>query len=261
VSTLVAQVNSEQADKKLDPYANSDKGYPTLPKKKPSKKHKDKTRCPKKCHGKGKGKGKGTGYVTSGPYPPTPTTFITTTTSTTSTTVTTSPTGDFTPPVSNEGSPPTSDVGSPAPSDVGSPAPSDGGSPPASDEGSPPAPSDEAAPPPTSDEGSPPETSPAPGPDASTSDTLAGLCPTVCNPFDPAANKCDITTSCATTGGNKYYCACRAGFRYDNVNEADFGLQFKVDGQPYVYGTMNKSCNTPCKDLTCSEVPVRKQCA
>jgi len=95
----------------------------------------------------------------------------------------------------------------------------------------------------------------------SNGETLAGLCPAVCNPFDPAANKCDGTTSCATTGGSKYYCACRAGYRYDGVNPADFGLQFKVDGQPYVYGAIEKPCNTLCKDQTCSEVPVRKQCA
>jgi hypothetical protein len=99
---------------------------------------------------------------------------------------------------------------------------------------------------------------PGTGPDAN---QLANLCPATCNPIDPAANKCDITTSCITTGRGKYYCACRAGYRFNNPNAADFGLQFKVEGQPYVYGATSQACSTLCEDQMCSEVPVRQQCA
>jgi hypothetical protein len=93
-----------------------------------------------------------------------------------------------------------------------------------------------------------------------TGDTLDSICPNVCNPFNPAENFCDITTGCATTGGSKYYCACRAGFRADNYNAKDFSKQFKVAGQPYVYLAVSTSCNTPCSDQTCSEVLERSQC-
>ena len=93
-----------------------------------------------------------------------------------------------------------------------------------------------------------------------TGDTLDTLCPNTCNPFNPAENFCDVTTGCATTGGSKYYCACRAGFRADNYNAKDFSKQFKIAGQPYVYLAVSTSCNTPCSDQTCSEVLERSQC-
>lgn len=93
-----------------------------------------------------------------------------------------------------------------------------------------------------------------------TGDTLDTVCPSTCNPFNPAENFCDVTTGCATTGGSKYYCACRAGFRADNYNAKDFSKQFKVAGQPYVYLAVSTSCNTPCSDQTCSEVLERSQC-
>jgi hypothetical protein len=95
---------------------------------------------------------------------------------------------------------------------------------------------------------------PGTGPDAN---QLANNCPATCNPMDPAANKCDITTSCITTGGGRYYCACPAGYRFTGPNPAEF----KVDGQPYVYGATSQACSTVCQDQTCSEVPVRQQCA
>ncbi|KAF3045879.1 hypothetical protein E8E12_003562 [Didymella heteroderae] len=93
-----------------------------------------------------------------------------------------------------------------------------------------------------------------------TGETLDTICPSTCNPFNPAENFCDITTGCATTGGSKYYCACRAGFRADGYNAKDFSKQFKVAGQPYVYLAVSTSCNTPCSDQTCSEVLERSQC-
>ncbi|KZM27955.1 hypothetical protein ST47_g917 [Ascochyta rabiei] len=93
-----------------------------------------------------------------------------------------------------------------------------------------------------------------------TGDSLDTLCPNVCNPFNPAENFCDITTGCTTTGGSKYYCACRAGFRADNYNAKDFSKQFRVAGQPYVYLSVSTSCNTACSDSTCSEVLERSQC-
>ncbi|KAF1363636.1 hypothetical protein EJ07DRAFT_173519 [Lizonia empirigonia] len=93
-----------------------------------------------------------------------------------------------------------------------------------------------------------------------TGDTLDSLCPNVCNPFNPAENFCDITTGCTTTGGSKYYCACRAGYRADKYNAKDFSKQFRVAGQPYVYLAVSTPCNTLCSDSTCSEVLERSQC-
>lgn len=93
-----------------------------------------------------------------------------------------------------------------------------------------------------------------------TGETLDTICPNTCNPFNPAENFCDITTGCTTTGGSKYYCACRAGFRADDFNAKDFSKQFKVAGQPYVYLAVHTTCNTPCSDQTCSEVLERTQC-
>jgi hypothetical protein len=93
-----------------------------------------------------------------------------------------------------------------------------------------------------------------------TGDTLDSVCPKQCNPFDPAQNKCDITTSCTTTGNNKYFCACRAGFRSSEWNEKDFSKQFKFDSQPYVYTAEGVVCDQLCSDQTCSEVIARPQC-
>ncbi|KAH7079606.1 hypothetical protein FB567DRAFT_582327 [Paraphoma chrysanthemicola] len=91
-------------------------------------------------------------------------------------------------------------------------------------------------------------------------ETLATICPKQCNPFDPAANKCDITSSCTTTGKGKYYCACRAGFRASAWNEKDFSKQFKFAGQPYVYTAEGVVCDKVCKDQTCTEVLSRPLC-
>jgi hypothetical protein len=92
------------------------------------------------------------------------------------------------------------------------------------------------------------------------SDTLAGVCPATCNPTDPLANKCDITTSCTTTGNGKYYCACRAGFRAGTWNVQDFTKQFKFASQPYVYTAPGVVCDKVCEDQTCTEVGLRPQC-
>jgi hypothetical protein len=93
-----------------------------------------------------------------------------------------------------------------------------------------------------------------------TGDTLDSICPKTCNPFDPFANKCDITSSCTTTGNGKYYCACRAGFRASAWNAKDFSKQFKIPSQPYVYGAENMVCDKVCDDIYCSEVLARPQC-
>ncbi|KAF1918750.1 hypothetical protein BDU57DRAFT_119647 [Ampelomyces quisqualis] len=93
-----------------------------------------------------------------------------------------------------------------------------------------------------------------------TGSTLDTVCPKQCNPFDPAANKCDMTSSCTTTGNGKYYCACRAGFRAGAWNEKDFSKQFKFASQPYVYTAEGVVCDKVCSDQTCSEVLLRPQC-
>jgi len=90
--------------------------------------------------------------------------------------------------------------------------------------------------------------------------TIAGICPKQCNPFDPAQNKCDITTSCTTTGKDKYYCACRAGFRTSAWNPKDFTKQFKFAAQPYVYVAPGEVCDQVCSDQTCTEVMMRPAC-
>ncbi|OAL04336.1 hypothetical protein IQ06DRAFT_373792 [Phaeosphaeriaceae sp. SRC1lsM3a] len=93
-----------------------------------------------------------------------------------------------------------------------------------------------------------------------TGDTLASICPKTCDPFNPAANKCDITSSCTTTGKGKYYCACRAGFRASAWNAKDFSKQFKFPDQPYVYTAEGVVCDKVCSDQTCTEVLSRPQC-
>ncbi|KAH7413652.1 hypothetical protein DE146DRAFT_2291 [Phaeosphaeria sp. MPI-PUGE-AT-0046c] len=93
-----------------------------------------------------------------------------------------------------------------------------------------------------------------------TGDTLDSICPKTCDPFNPAANKCDITSSCTTTGKGKYYCACRAGFRASAWNAKDFSKQFKFPDQPYVYTAEGVVCDTVCSDQTCTEVMSRPQC-
>jgi len=101
---------------------------------------------------------------------------------------------------------------------------------------------------------------PAPSADY-TGDTLAGICPKTCKPDDPAQNFCDITTSCTTTGGSKYYCACRAGYMASAWNAKDFSKQFHVDGQPYVYVAPGVVCDQVCDDQTCTAVLTRPACA
>ncbi|KAF1830526.1 hypothetical protein BDW02DRAFT_572930 [Decorospora gaudefroyi] len=95
-----------------------------------------------------------------------------------------------------------------------------------------------------------------------TGDTIAGICPKTCNPFYPNLNFCDITTSCTTTGGpnNRYYCACRAGYRSSKWNPKDFSKQFHVPGQPYVYVAAGVVCDEVCVDQTCAAVLVRPKC-
>jgi hypothetical protein len=90
--------------------------------------------------------------------------------------------------------------------------------------------------------------------------TLDSVCPKQCNPLDPLANKCDITSSCTTTGEGKYYCACRAGYMSSEFNAKDFSKQFKLTKEDRVYGAESMVCDKVCDDIYCSEVLVRPQC-
>jgi hypothetical protein len=103
--------------------------------------------------------------------------------------------------------------------------------------------------------------SPAASPAGFTGATLDTICPKTCTASNPATNKCDITSSCTTTGGANTYCACRAGFRPSEWNAKDISKMFKVSTQPYVYIAEGVVCDMVCSDLTCSEVLVRPACA
>ncbi|OAL42733.1 hypothetical protein IQ07DRAFT_606437 [Pyrenochaeta sp. DS3sAY3a] len=101
---------------------------------------------------------------------------------------------------------------------------------------------------------------PSGGYPAYSDDTLSTACPKQCNPFDPTANRCDITSSCTTTGKDKYYCACRAGFRPSAWDAKDLSKQFRLKSQPYVYTGEDVVCDTVCNDTSCSEVLEKPQC-
>jgi hypothetical protein len=103
--------------------------------------------------------------------------------------------------------------------------------------------------------------SPAASPAGFTGTTLDTICPKTCTASNPATNKCDITSSCTTTGGANTYCACRAGFRPSAWDAKDISKMFKVSTQPYVYIAEGVVCDMVCSDLTCSEVLVRPTCA
>ncbi|KAK4183461.1 hypothetical protein QBC35DRAFT_443328 [Podospora australis] len=96
--------------------------------------------------------------------------------------------------------------------------------------------------------------------------TTGGNCET-CNP-NPFYNKCAITTSCFNTlPGNKHYCACRAGYRANNLSPAD-PRQFRLAmlGQEYrVFVAPGVECDTLCTSPhpgpgSCQEVPVKNDC-
>lgn len=95
-----------------------------------------------------------------------------------------------------------------------------------------------------------------------TGDTLTNLCPKQCitPPYNPADINCGTTMGCATAGGNKWYCVCRAGYRLNKRSPKDFDVQFKVPGQPYVYAAPGETCDTLCDNQLCSEVLVRAVC-
>ena len=97
--------------------------------------------------------------------------------------------------------------------------------------------------------------------DTWTGTTLKNLCPKQCNPFNPAENFCDSqSTGCTTSGGSKYYCACRAGYKLSGAADKDFSQQFKVPGQPYVYTWPGAKCDELCDDPLCNEVMLRAIC-
>lgn len=102
--------------------------------------------------------------------------------------------------------------------------------------------------------------------------TYGGSCE-VCAPF-PGENLCDITTSCTFVYGHTgplpapLYCACRHGYRADNVAPGDSDSQWRLDwaGQEgRVFVKPGLACNTLCDDWQlgkdgCKAVAVRDQC-
>ncbi|KAL2269308.1 hypothetical protein VTJ83DRAFT_1492 [Remersonia thermophila] len=91
--------------------------------------------------------------------------------------------------------------------------------------------------------------------------------PPVCQTCDPNPfhNKCDITTSCITTMPNgRHYCACRAGYRANDIAPTD-SRQFRLPfiGQEYrVFVAPGVVCNQLCDNPfpgpdSCREVPVQ----
>ncbi|OCK80725.1 hypothetical protein K432DRAFT_381945 [Lepidopterella palustris CBS 459.81] len=103
-----------------------------------------------------------------------------------------------------------------------------------------------------------------------------GTCPQ-CAPL-PGENFCDITTSCVYVWGHTdpntaapYYCACRAGYRGDNVAPGDTSQQWRLNwfGPPSQQGRVfvrpGIACNTLCDHWElgkdgCQEVAVMDQC-
>jgi hypothetical protein len=90
----------------------------------------------------------------------------------------------------------------------------------------------------------------------------APVCGT-CNP-DAAQNRCDITTSCNSTGTH-FRCACRAGYKAST--DGDIRRQFRIalpGLEHIVYVADDTPCATLCDDpydgraMMCREVPVYK---
>ncbi|PGH27873.1 hypothetical protein AJ80_00423 [Polytolypa hystricis UAMH7299] len=104
-----------------------------------------------------------------------------------------------------------------------------------------------------------------PNPGHDDSDSWKGKkCPT-CDPIS-GQNKCDITTSCISTGTD-FHCACRAGYKaskHDNSHK-QFRLPFK-NYEFLVFVPENTPCDVLCDDALlpppqlCSEVRFRDQC-
>lgn len=101
---------------------------------------------------------------------------------------------------------------------------------------------------------------------------LCGVSPPVpqCGTCNPTAglNKCDITTSCITTGtGTNHYCACRAGFKATTATDPSKQFRLSMPGQEYrVFVPENTPCNELCdyphgySPLLCSEVALQNTC-
>lgn len=99
----------------------------------------------------------------------------------------------------------------------------------------------------------------------------SGTCPT-CKPF-PGENLCDITTSCTYVWGYEghpvpHYCACRHGYRADNVAPGDTNSQWRMNWgsqEGRVFVKPGLACNTLCDDWQlgkdgCKAVKVRDVC-
>lgn len=92
-----------------------------------------------------------------------------------------------------------------------------------------------------------------------------------CNPT-AGLNKCDITTSCITTGPGtgptvNHYCACRAGFKATTATDPSKQFRLAMPGQEYrVFVPENTPCDTLCdyphgfSPLLCAEVDLQNSC-
>jgi hypothetical protein len=105
----------------------------------------------------------------------------------------------------------------------------------------------------------PPYTYTAPPAKDYTGDILASLRPVACDP-SPLSTKCDISTSCTSTGGPNLHCAYRGGFRSSAWNVKNFSKQFRVPGQPFVYVAPGVVCDKLCDLQYCAEVMERPLC-
>jgi hypothetical protein len=96
-----------------------------------------------------------------------------------------------------------------------------------------------------------------------TGNTLGDVCPNTCNP-DPRYNMCGTTTSCVNSGSDRYYCACRSGYKAKEFNSHDFSKQFRIEPGPlaaYVFVAPGVECSELCSDIMCTEVMTRNNCA
>jgi hypothetical protein len=87
-----------------------------------------------------------------------------------------------------------------------------------------------------------------------------------CNPIS-GLNKCDITTSCISTGA-KFHCACAAGFKAA-ASDTDISKHFRLPWDNYrhlVFVPENTPCNVLCNnhagisDQLCAEVKLQDMC-
>ncbi|KAH7141017.1 hypothetical protein EDB81DRAFT_858078 [Dactylonectria macrodidyma] len=109
--------------------------------------------------------------------------------------------------------------------------------------------------------------------------TPPGNCLTTCTPaaLPPAADACAWGAGRATceifnSGGvtphsGQAFCFCQAGYRADGVDPTNTQLQYHLQWDNAAGGQTHRvavrpgqTCNTPCSDNLCSEVPLRSEC-